>query len=92
MSADQARISRHWRRAAGRRQAAKTHLERSLARTQTALVHVDFAALCRAGDLDIDALARILQGLRDTARRLRGEAAQKPLKRDHLLNRQSGPS
>ena len=45
----------------------------SLALTQTALAHADLAALRAAGDVDIAALARVLQGLRDTVRRLRGE-------------------
>jgi uncharacterized protein HemX len=45
----------------------------SLALTQTALAHADLAALRAAGDVDIAALAHVLQGLRDTVRRLRGE-------------------
>ncbi|MGR3497965.1 MAG: hypothetical protein ACU0E9_03570 [Limimaricola soesokkakensis] len=45
----------------------------SLALTQTALAHADLAALRAAGDVDIAALTRVLQGLRDTVRRLRGE-------------------
>ncbi|MCZ4261910.1 hypothetical protein O4G76_13780 [Limimaricola sp. G21655-S1] len=45
----------------------------SLAMTQTALAHADLAALRAAGDVDIAALTRVLQGLRDTVRRLRGE-------------------
>lgn len=45
----------------------------SMARTQTTLAHADLAALRDGGDLDIGELSGILQRLRDTARRLRGE-------------------
>lgn len=46
----------------------------SLARAQTALAYADLAALRAAGDFDIAALTRVMQGLRDTVRRLRGES------------------
>lgn len=45
----------------------------SLARTQTALAHADLTALRAAGEFDAAAVSRILQELRETARRLRGE-------------------
>ncbi len=45
----------------------------SLARTQTMLAHADLAALRDGGDIDISALARVLQSLRDTVQRLRAE-------------------
>ncbi|WP_090114033.1 hypothetical protein [Limimaricola pyoseonensis] len=45
----------------------------SLALTQMALAHADLAALRDSGNFDALALSRILQRLRETVRRLRGE-------------------
>lgn len=47
----------------------------SLTRTQMAQAHADLAALRDRDSFDAGALARVLQGLRETARLLRGEAA-----------------
>ncbi len=48
----------------------------TLARTQTALAYADLAALRDGGDVDILKLARVLQGLRDTVQRLRGQGGK----------------
>jgi hypothetical protein len=45
----------------------------SLALTQTTLAHTDLAALRDSSDLDIGELSGVLQRLRDTVGRLRGE-------------------
>jgi hypothetical protein len=50
-------------------------LRGTLARKQTARAHADLAALRDEGDIDIAAMARVLQGLRETVRRLRGDVA-----------------
>jgi hypothetical protein len=46
----------------------------SLARSQTALAHADLAALLDRNDFDMLELSRVLQRLRDTVLRLRGES------------------
>ncbi|WP_334060836.1 hypothetical protein [Limimaricola cinnabarinus] len=50
-------------------------LRGTLARKQTARAHADLAALRDEGDIDIAAMSRVLQELRETVRRLRGDVA-----------------